>query len=104
MESCRSGNEKYTAPGISRCGHHFIIVSDDDRGYRLFHSCETQFKRILDLAVIALLVITANLYPTITLTHMPDGSPVGVGFTVLTLPMHLISDVLAVWGIRRFSK
>jgi Family of unknown function (DUF6069) len=52
---------------------------------------------------IAVVFTLFSLYPTISMTEMPDGTPLVEGFTLLTLPMHLISGALAVWGIPKFS-
>ena len=70
---------------------YFLLVKFSDKGYLIF-------------VLIAVVFTLFSLYPTILITEMPDGSPLGEGFTMLTLPMHLISGVLAVWGIPKFSK
>jgi hypothetical protein len=70
---------------------YFTLLKFTSKGYLIF-------------IVISAIFTIVSLYPTITLTEMPDGSPVGAGFTLLTLPMHLISGGLAIWGIPRFSK
>lgn len=70
---------------------YFLLVKFSDKGRLIF-------------VVIAIVFTLFSLYPTISITEMPDGSPVGEGFTQLTLPMHLISGALAVWGIPKFSK
>ena len=45
----------------------------------------------------------ASLYSTMQPT-MPDGTVTPEGFTLLTLPMHLIAGGIAMWGIPKFSK
>lgn len=70
---------------------YFLLVKFSDKGHIIF-------------VVIAVVFTLFSLYPTISITEMPDGSPLGEGFTMLTLPMHLISGALAVWGIPKFSK
>ena len=45
----------------------------------------------------------ASLYGTMQPT-MPDGTVTPEGFTLLTLPMHLIAGGIAMWGIPKFSK
>jgi hypothetical protein len=35
---------------------------------------------------------------------LPDGSPTPTGFPLLTVPMHFISGLVAIWGIPRWSK
>ena len=70
---------------------YFLLVKFSDKGYLIF-------------VLIAVVFTLFSLYPTILITEMPDGSPLGDGFTMLTLPMHLISGALAVWGIPKFSK
>ncbi len=45
-----------------------------------------------------------SFYPAFTATELGDGVPVGNGFPLLVAPMHLISGVLAIWGIPKWSK
>jgi hypothetical protein len=54
--------------------------------------------------IIAAVFTSSSLFPTLTTTEFQDGTPVGDGFTLLTLPMHLISGAVAVWAIPKFSK
>jgi hypothetical protein len=35
---------------------------------------------------------------------LPDGSPTPYGFALLTIPMHIISGAVAIFGIIRWSK
>lgn len=36
--------------------------------------------------------------------QLPDGSPTPEGFALLTIPMHAIAGLLALWGIPRFAR
>ena len=58
----------------------------------------------LIFTIIGVLFTVVSFYPTITSSTLPDGTVVGEGFTLLTLPMHIISGALAIWGIPKFSK
>lgn len=58
----------------------------------------------LIFVIIAATFTLVSLIPTINTTEMPDGTVVGAGFTMLTLPMHLIAGAVAIWGIPRFSR
>ena len=70
---------------------YFILTKLSSKGYLIF-------------VIFSIVFTGVSIYPTIALNQLPDGSPVGAGFTLLTLPMHLISGALAIWGIPRFSK
>jgi hypothetical protein len=70
---------------------YFVFVKISPKGETVF-------------IVIAVIFTLISLYPTFTTTQLQDGTPVGNGFTLLTLPMHIISGGLAVWGIPKFSK
>jgi hypothetical protein len=70
---------------------YFLLVKFSDKGHRIF-------------VVTAVVFTLFSLYPIISMTEMPDGTPLVEGFKLLTLPMHLISGALAVWGIPKFSK
>jgi len=52
--------------------------------------------------VVAVLFLLLSLYPSLYYAG-PSGEPTQ-GFTLLTLPMHLIAGSLGIWGIPKFSK
>jgi len=54
--------------------------------------------------IVGTLFTLLSFVPTFTTTEIQPGVPVGEGFTLLTLPMHVISGVLALWLIPRLSK
>jgi hypothetical protein len=35
---------------------------------------------------------------------LPDGTPAPEGFALLAIPMHIISGIVAIWGIPKWSK
>lgn len=45
-----------------------------------------------------------SFYPVYTTPSLPDGTMLDDTFPLLAGPMHIISGVLAVWGIPRWSK
>jgi hypothetical protein len=53
--------------------------------------------------ILATVFALVSLFPTFA-TSLPDGSPVPTGFTLLTLPMHLITGLVAIFIIPRFSR
>ena len=70
---------------------YFLLVKFSARGHLIF-------------VVIGVVFTLSSLYPTFSMTEMPDGTPLGERFTLLTVPMHLSAGALAVWGIPKFSK
>lgn len=70
---------------------YFLLLKFLSRGYLIF-------------IVISVVFTLFSFYPIIAMTEMPDGTPVGEGFILLTLPMHIIAAALAVFGIPKFSK
>ena len=53
--------------------------------------------------VISAVFTIVSLYGTVQ-PVLPDGTPAPDGFTLLTMPMHLIAGAVAIWGIPKFSK
>jgi hypothetical protein len=45
-----------------------------------------------------------SFFPVFTTTQLPDGTVVDSTFPILVGPMHVVSGVLATWGIPRWSK
>lgn len=58
----------------------------------------------LIFTIVGVVFTLISLYPTLTTTTLPDGTTVVEGFTLLTLPMHIISGAIAIWAIPKFSK
>lgn len=57
----------------------------------------------LVFVVLSSLFVLFSLYGPLQ-PVLPDGSPTPDGFALLTIPMHLISGVVAIFGIIRWSK
>ena len=55
------------------------------------------------VAVVMVLVL-ASLYAPFGVQQFADGTPVGEGFALLTVPMHLITGVLGIKVIPKFSR
>lgn len=45
-----------------------------------------------------------SLYPVFNTTQLPDGTKLDNTFPMLAAPMHIISGILAVWGMPAWSK
>lgn len=60
-------------------------------------------KGALIWTVVGVVFMLASCYSP-TLPTLPDGTPAPPGFALLAIPMHLISGVVALWGIPRWSK
>ncbi|MBL0742073.1 DUF6069 family protein [Chryseolinea lacunae] len=60
-------------------------------------------KGALIFTVASCLFLLLSLYPTVA-PPAPNGLTTTKGFTLLTLPMHLIAGALGIWGIPKFSK
>jgi len=60
-------------------------------------------KGALLYTAMAVLFLLLSLYPTLYYAG-PDGVAPTKGFTLLTLPMHLIAGGLGIWGIPKFSR
>jgi len=60
-------------------------------------------KGALLYTAVAVLFLLLSLYPTLYYAG-PDGMAPTKGFTLLTLPMHLIAGSLGIWGIPKFSR
>ena len=57
----------------------------------------------MTFVVISAVFTIVSLYGTVQ-PVLPDGTPAPDGFTLLTMPMHLIAGAVAIWGIPKFSK
>ncbi len=53
---------------------------------------------------IAIAFTLFSFYPVYSTPQLPDGTVLDDTFPLLAGPMHLISGILAVWGIPRWSK
>ncbi|SHH96598.1 hypothetical protein SAMN04488109_6292 [Chryseolinea serpens] len=60
-------------------------------------------KGALLYTAVAVLFLLLSLYPTLYYARL-DNMPPTKGFTLLTLPMHLIAGGLGIWGIPKFSR
>ena len=59
-------------------------------------------KGALIWTVVGVIFMLASCYSP-TLPTLPDGTAAPEGFALLTIPMHLISGLIALWGIPRWS-
>ncbi|MFN5171179.1 MAG: DUF6069 family protein [Cyclobacteriaceae bacterium] len=54
--------------------------------------------------VIGVVFSLLSLFPVFNTPQLPDGTVLDSTFPLLAAPMHIISGVLATWGIPRWSK